>query len=285
MSILQEYHPKAFNKKKVVVERFSSASEVLMVSNTRSRTSSSFKDYRKQVAEEPDWYGASSWDEVEDLMAHGYSPYVKKLNSKLNFKGKGEGKRISFRNDVVGYAPVVPLAMMGVPNSMVNSYLKPMKNKVVSIYYDKTANAGITAWQIEEAGLKLLSVLIDLEMQGYRFNLYVTESHAENGACDMLAVKVKDSTSPFDMQRLSFPIGHPAFFRGIGFDWYSRCPKATYRWGLGHALNHDWDDKHITDAFNEIFNEKCVVFQCEKLINDSEQHIADVITSANATLK
>ena len=237
MSILKEYYPKAFHKNKFVVERFDSASEVVSLSGARPITSTQFHNKRLDTQLDKDWDGVDTWEEATNLMQFGYRPFVEKLQKKLDFKGKGDGKRTAFRNDVVGFAPNVPLAIMGVPNNMVNSYTKPIKNKVVSIYYDKTASCMHTPKEFEDAGVKLMSVLIDLEMQGYRFNLYVCQSYTSK-TCDMLCVKVKDSNSPLDLQRLSFPVAHPAFFRAIGFDWYSRCPKATYRSAYGHALGY-----------------------------------------------
>ena len=282
MSIIQTYHPKAFGGNKFMVERFESASDVVRMANRRKITDDRFED--KQLADlRESWDGVSSWDEAVNLMTFGYRPFVERLQKKLDFKGKGDGKRIAFRNDVVGFAPIVPLAIMGVPNNMMNTYMKPIKNKVVSIYYDKTASWKHDPEEFEPAGMKLMSVLIDLEMQGYRFNLYVTQSYTSK-SCDMLCVKVKDSNSPLDLQRLSFPIAHPAFFRVIGFDWYSRCPQATYRSAYGHALAYEYSDDAINKGFDEIFNEKCVVFLGSRLIDMSEEHIAEAITSANKKL-
>jgi hypothetical protein len=283
MSILKEYYPKAFNENRFVVERFNSASEVVSLSNRRNITDSNFENKRDPANLRKSWDGVNTWEEATELMQFGYQPFVEKLHKRLNFNGKGEGKRTVFVNDMVGFAPIVPLAIMGIPNNMVNSRVKPIRNKVVSVYYDKTAAAKHTPKEFEEAGVKLLSTLIDLEMQGYRFNLYVTQSYTDK-TCDMLCVKVKDSNSPLDLKRMSFPIAHPAFFRVIGFDWYSRCPKAVHRWAYGHALGYEYSEEQINAGFDEIFNEKCVVFECSKLIGMSEQHIADVITSANKKL-
>jgi len=291
MSVLEEYRPKAFNKRKTIVERFSSAEEVIRMSDQRPITKT-FTEHSKNtraridMGDEADWFGnVNTWQEVANLMSYGYRPYVEQLKDKLDFTARGEGKRISFRNDVVGYAPIVPLAMMGVPRSMINSYMKPIKNKVVSIYYEKTANWTIDAKEIEKAGLKLLSVLLSLEMQGYRFNLNVCETHVdEKKEPIILCVKVKDSNMPFDLQRLSFPVGHPAFFRGVGFDWYERCPKAKYMFGYGHEIVREYPEAVVNDGFEEMFNEKCVVFHMSKLIDDTEEHIASVITNSNKML-
>lgn len=285
MSRINHYKPKALRKGKcdVMVERFASAEEVIRVSSERPLSNSYYTNYRDSNYLSKRHNGVHTWEEAEDLMLHGYSPFVKKLQSKLNFSAKGQGLRTQFRNDVVGCAPIVPLAIKGVPTSMMNAKKVIVPNKVVNIYFDKVAVVDKTAKQIEDACLKFMSALIEVENQGYRVNLYIVEAHTETDGSniDIMIIKVKDSNSPLDLQRLSFPLAHAAFFRVIGFDWFVRCPKARFKSGLGTNITRKYSQEEVVDAFEEMFRERCIFFEMEDIITESEQHIIDSITNAN----
>ncbi len=268
----------SFKGMKVNVERFETANDLVKVSATREITSSQFDDYRKKQRE--DFTGVKTYEEALEMLKTGYQPTVDKMQETMkNVKSSGESKRISFFNDVVGFQPIVPLAIMGVPNSMTNMYMKPIKSKVVNVYYDMTVNCGITKEQLLAAGQKVLGVILQLEKQGYKFNLYATQTYSTSLSADMCCVKIKNANTPLDLKRISFPLTHPAFFRVIGFDWYSRFPKGIYRSGLGHTFTNDWSAEQIDKAFEEIFNEKCVVFSAQKIVNESEEQIKGRLTN------
>lgn len=280
MSYIRQYKPKAIKGSTVTVERFSSAEEIVRVSDSRN-----LRDcyaHRNPRAGFDSWHGVDSWEEATNLLTYGYKPFVSEMQSKIDFTARGDGVKTSFRNEVVGFAPVVPLALIGVPNCMVNTYKQPIKNKVVDIFFDKVAVASHSSRDIENACSKFMSALINVEMQGYRVNLYITEAHSARPNVDMMCLKVKDANTPLDLQRISFPLAHPAFFRAIGFDWFMRCPSAKVtRSGLGTAMDREYSKDEIVKTYEEIFGGKCIVFEMEDIINRNEQSIVDSITFAN----
>lgn len=270
----------AFNNEIVNVEVFNSANEVVEVSGRRKITNSRFHDMAKPGQVEEYFTGVKSLKEAWGLMRGGYQPTVDKLKTDLKPNLSGQGKRISFFNDVVGFAPVVPLALQGVPCSMQNSYMKPIKAKVLNIYYDMTASCMTDKNDIIAAGQKMLQAIMELEMQGYKFNLYAIQSYYARGrGCDMLCTKVKSSNTPLDLKRISFPMTHTAYFRVIGFDWYSKTPKGKYRGGYGSALGYNFDESRMRDGFKEIFGENCVVFSCARILKTDTNHIKTIIES------
>jgi len=288
MSVLRTFYPKALRNGnyRIVMESFESAEEIVRKSNEREITNDEFKEEftRSQISKNSRWYGASSWKEATDLLKNGYADAVPELKKALDFTGKGESYKRATRNDVVGFAPVVPLALMGLPNSMITSYRQPVRNKVINVYLDRTALSFRSVQDITEAGKRFLSAIIDIEKQGYRINLTILKSNSDGTSGDMLSLKIKDANSPIDLQRISFPLIHTAFARCICFDWYSRCPLATYRYGFGRHLGDSFSNEEYTKAMEEIFREKLVLFEMEKLIDSSEEHIKDVILSANERL-
>lgn len=282
MSINFQTKVKAFENRNFNVEVFNSASEVVETSARRKITDDKFDDMNDPEQVDKSWTGVSSLEEALEIMRTGYQPTVDKMKTGIKANLGGQGKRISFFNDVVGYAPIVPLALQGVPTSMQNSYMKPIKAKVLNVYYDMTASYGTDKDDIIKAGQELLGAIMELEMQGYKFNLYAIQSYYNSDkGCDMLCTKIKSSNTPLDLKRISFPLTHTAYFRVVGFDWYSKTPKGKYRSGYGHALSYDFDEKQMQEGFREIFGQNCVVFSCAKMLNKDGKHIKTVIENTS----
>lgn len=263
---------------KVMIERYNSAMEVAEDCRHRELTSSSFNDKSKETFDS--WEGVETYEEALNLLSNGYQPTVEKLKAKLRGTVTGNGKRITFKNDIAGFAPVVPLALQGVPNSMINTTYKPIKCKVIDIYYDVTCSASTDSKTIIENGQKLLGAVLDLEAQGYKFNIYAMQSYTDEKSADILTVKVKSSNQPLDLKRISFPLTHTAFFRVIGFDWYSRTPKGKYRLGYGKALAYQMRTEEMTEFAKQLFGNNAVYISGTRIKESSEDALKEVFTDA-----
>lgn len=278
MGIIKEYKSKFFGGH-LNIELCNSAQEVADDLGTRERTDARFED--------PFRVGRSSFtgatkEQAYTMLREGYQPVVDVLKTKMRISAKGQVKRFKTYSDVQGFAPIVPNAIMGLPKSMVNSSMKPIKTKVFDIYYEMTVPAFRDSKELIQAGQKMLGVILELEAQGYRFNLYCTQGYySQNSGCDMLCVKVKSANQPMDLKRMSFPIAHTAFFRGIGFDWYSKFPKGTYRDGYGHAICFDKSQEAIQEEYRKLFGRNAVYFSAETICKerkDAEKYIKEVLT-------
>lgn len=265
-----------------VIESYNSSADVVKDCKTRNITDSSFDDMQRKgwIESNRSWYGVDSYDQALQFLEEGYQPTVEKLKAGIKANLQGNGKRISFHNDIVGYAPIVPLAVLGVPNSMINSRMKPIKAKVIDVYYNMSASCSVDSKDIINSGVKLLSVIVALEQQGYRFNLYAVQTYYRDKKCYMLKVKVKDAMQPIDLKRISFPLTHTGFFRVIGFDWYSKCPEAKYLSGYGKPLDIEYNRENLSLAMKEIFGENTVWFGCSKIVNQKEDYIREVLENA-----
>lgn len=275
---------KAFNNKVIHVETFDSAEEVSNVSRNRRITDSRFQNMETKLNRGAD-SGVKSMDEARNLLKYGYEPSVQKLKNAAKATFSGEKKRISFFNDVVGFQPVVPLSLMGVPNSMVNMRMKPIKSKVITVVYEATASASTTPKQLEKAGQMFLGELLDLESQGYKFNIIAVQTYWRGEDADVLVVKIKNSNTPLDLKRMSFPLTHPAFFRAIGFDWYSKTPGGRYRTNYGHSIAYDFSEKVLNAGFSDLLRENVCVFSAAKILCNGEGHIKAVITGNNSSME
>lgn len=277
--MIRELKCKELNSERIMIESYERAADVVRDAKSRPITDGRFEDQTTKGSDKG-WTGVSSYAEALELMESGYQPTVDKLKSSIKANVRGQVKRTQFFRDVCGFNPIVPLAIQGVPECMVNSRMTQIKAKVIDVYYDMTASCGTSKENIMSAGASVLGAIMELEMQGYRFNLYAIQSYYESrNGCDMLCVKVKSASQPIDLKRISFPLTHTAFFRVIGFDWYSRTPKGKYRGCYGQALGYKFDEAKLTAGFKEIFDKNAVVFSASKIVGKDAGHIREVLTN------
>lgn len=291
MSVIREYKLQSANGYKIMCERYNSAAEVVADCKARKITDRAFHDMAdgNLGGQDKEWCGVDSYEQALEYLEKGYQPVVDKLKFVIKANISGQGKRISFHNDIVGYAPVVPLAIMGVPNAMVNSHMKTIKAKVIDVYYDGVFGCGVSSDKIIAIGSKVIVMILQLEQQGYRFNLYQVQSYSDREDCDMMTVKLKDATQPIDLKRISFPLTHTGFFRVIGFDWYSKTPKGKYRPCYGHAIGYEGSVKSKLPAmFKEMFGSNAVFVSGATLLNqgdDGEKYLQEVFTKCGNSIK
>ena len=279
--VAQRSGVKGVNKERKIaihMERFDSVMEVADKCNTREMTSNEFHNMRKESLRS--WHGVNTYDEAIDLMHNGYEPQVTMME--LDRIARGEGKRIAFSNNIVGFAPVVPLALKGVPNCMIDMRMKPAKIKVIDLYYECTHSASCGADELIADGKKVLGAIMAMERSGYKINLYAMQSYANSDDCDMMIVKIKSSSQPFDLKKMSYALMHPAFFRVIGFDWYSKFPDAKFRFGYGHWLAREFNDKELLqEEFRKIFGNNAVYLSGMETNIHDQQYIIDTLKGDN----
>lgn len=267
----------------VNVEIYDNTEKMVNDLTTRSITDSSFKNMSKEPL--TDWEGVSSYQECLDYLKNGYQPVVDKLKTSMKPTVKADAKRISFKNNVVGGMPIVPLAMIGVPNNMIDMQMKPIKAKVIDVYYDITASYTTKSNEIIKAGQKVLETIMLLEQQGYKFNLYAVQTYSDSNSIDMLAIKIKSSNQPIDLKRMSYALTHTSFFRVLGFDWYSKFPKGKYRFAYGHniAAEFNFDTQRTGEFFKQVFGKNTIALSGQimhkKHKNDKDAYISKVITA------
>lgn len=223
--------------------------------------------------------GVKSYDEAMDLLQHGYMPLVDQVKASMK-KLKLTKNNRAFRNSIVGFAPIVPNAIKGLPTSMVDNINDGTKNKVFDVYYDLAINAGTDASDLLIRGKALLEALMALELKGYRFNLYCAQSTTNNrtlSEVDILAIKVKNSDTPLNLIRVAFPLVHPAFFRVFGFDWMDKSPiTRLLSPGRGKPLCRVSDRESIDKIYKAMFGYNAIYL--------SSDDVAHVIHEPNRSL-
>lgn len=277
MSVVREY---SFNRYNIKSETYSNTSEIVADLKKRPITDSHFDDMQKKdLKSDSSFYGVKSYEEALNFLEYGYQPVVESLKEQIKTNLQGTGKRISFHNDIVGYAPIVPLAVLGVPNSMINSYMKPIKAKVIDLYVDITYICDDESDDIIKSSSRILSTILKLEQEGYRFNIFCVKSQADNRDCDMMIVKIKDALQPIDLKRISFPIAHTAFSRVIGWDWYSKFPQGKYRLGYGHSIT--FEKVFSNELVKKLFGNNAIMLSAKKLMEKDEKYLLEVLTNGS----
>ena len=262
------------------IETFDCADEIIQVCARREIHNSRYSNFQESCYE--DFTNVKSYDEACTLMREGFEQSVAAFEKGVASSLVGCGKRISFFNDVVGYAPIVPLAIMGVPQSMSNSYMKPIKAKVLDVYCNMSVSTYVSIEDIQKCGSNLLAAIIQLEQQGYKFNIFATQEYAngsKKGRVDFLCLRVKNSNTPLDLRKLSFPLTHPAYLRVIGFDWYTRFPECIYLSGMGTPMGHVYSEQEIAEGFRHAFGPNAIAFDMQKMLNKDSEHIQNVLTN------
>lgn len=237
------------------IEEYGSAFEVANLNSQREVTKQceGRRLTDKDVRGDKDFYGVSSISEAHDLLKNGWTQEVERMTATLKKAHTMMAqKRVGFRNDVEGFAPVVPLAMMNVPQSMINMTMKPIKSKVVKIYYSIEDRASTPSKKFLDRGRKIMEAIIMLERSGYRCELHSIQAFCDDDhdRADILLIRVKEANQPLDIKRVMFPFTHPAMFRVIGFTWQDKCPTAKFIHNRGVPFHVIGDyNKKFTDAF------------------------------------
>lgn len=249
------------------VETFNSAQDMVST-NEHRMVHNGFKNMSR-ISIDRGFHGVSTFSEAYTLLKDGYAPTVEKLRNSIKCSSAKVRNRVF--NDVVGYTPNVPLALQGVPTSMVNVKKTLEKTKVIDLYYDMTVACSKRDTELIQAGQLVLRIITEMESRGYKFNLYCVQSYGDGTSTDMVAIKVKSSGQPMDLKRVSFPLTHPAFFRVIGFDWYSKVPNGVYRTGYGHAFSYLVRDGYLSKddvkhIYKSVFGRNAVRVSCADII-------------------
>lgn len=228
--------------------------------------------------DESGWTGYESGEQFQsDYMASKVDlSTVNVVERKLADIQTVEKKRTQFFNDVVGFQPIVPLALMGVPCSMRNVRTVKQKSKIVNIVIDCTASANVSATEIANAAVSIVGQVVSLEKQGYRVNLMASFISCQSNHVDFVAVKVKDASQPLNLSKMLFPFSTAAFSRRLGFAWYERTESVKYIDEYGFPL---FAYRKHKEALQNIIGKQTVILAVSEIIQgkDVSKAVKDAI--------
>ena len=166
--------------------------------------------------------GTRDYGEAEKLMVAGDKDSLKEMvdiKTKLDqeYQTTPSNRRITYEGPT-GYTPIVPNAILGLPNSMRNTKVIKRDSKIVYIVVNQSWAAMTPKHVISYNGAFALSYIDVLERDGYRVNLYVGKiSQRDNGDSYGHVVRIKKDSEPLNIYQVSFYLINPSYLRRIAF--------------------------------------------------------------------
>lgn len=272
MRVVQKQIPN--ESAKLYYEQFDSYQEFLKVVEERDKTS--YHDYDSTLrkrANAGSWCGVGNYEEAKDLLINGWDAKVEFLKEEFEKESKRlDDKRVIKQfNDVVGFMPIVPNAIIGLPNSMINMRTERKKSKVIKFLIDTVASASESSGALIRYYSKVLARIGVLEKNGYRCRIEILQTFTDE--CNSrtkagFSILVKSENQLFDIKRMAYPIAHTSMLRVFGFGWENSLPISYSSYhcsGLGVPMYH-WGSSRRENLLNTIrnSNEKIVYVNYRK---------------------
>lgn len=254
---MKRIETKDLKQNQMIIEEFESYDELIKTTSRREVNSWAHGESKRREVDddrEP-WSGERTYGDAVKHLKEGCETSFKLIKTGLKDTSKvvnKDRKPMTF-NNVIGFQPNVPAAIMGLPKSMIDCKMAPKKTKIIDLIYDMTANCGTDAEELSEYGANILQHVVSLEKSGYRVRLSVVATFArsyDNKHC--VKVKLKSENQPLDLKRVSYPLAGKGMFRRIMFDWYESCPEATEISGYGCTMRRWGDEQMIKEVKDKL---------------------------------
>lgn len=181
---------------------------------------------RSHSAKEGDsgFCGTSSFEEAEELRQYGDRKSLDLLIETKAITDKAflsvSGLKAKNYNDVQGFQPIVPNAIIGLPLSMVNQKRQPKKVRTVDVFINSSQVWSSDKRDIALRGAYTLSAIDALERSGYRCNLYIGKvswTDKRSALVSGFFMNIKKPEQPLNLMKVAYYIINPSFLRRTGF--------------------------------------------------------------------
>ena len=223
-------------------EEFGSIFELMNTLKERPNNKFMRNEHDSQKISDSGWSGTKTYEEAESLLIYGYNDPVKNIKSNLIKNKELVSKMYNLipkpiaTNQVVGFVPNVPNALMGLPKSMISVEKINRKKKTISIIYATGGSVGITSETLENAGAALVSAINLIELAGIQTKLSVGFIPSiYNKQIIFPTVNIKNFNERFNLQKICFPMIHTSMFRRIGFKYLETCPGMEEDFSCGYG--------------------------------------------------
>lgn len=223
-------------------EEFTSISELIETINGR-RNNRAMQGEHSSDKEDSEFSMSKSLAHAEEMLQKGWTEHLDSIKTAVRKSNRElynlfKTKRLP-ANMTVGFVPNVPNALQNLPDSMINIQQTFQKKKTKHVIYVPSSNCSTDAEVFVKAGISIVTAISLLEAAGIQTKLSVAFFAA---AChdDELAVttlQIKNYGERFNLEKICFPMIHPAMFRRIGFKWLETYPKLKSR-SFAHGYGH-----------------------------------------------
>ena len=243
---------------KLIIEEFDSIHQLLATIKSRP-ANSVFRGAEDSItSRDASFYGTHTMEEAEELLRFGWNEHTDEIMEKVNANVKTNEGTLEKRrpiNSVVGFAPHVPNAIRGIPESMISATSTKQKVKAVTIVYNHSVLGSWSTDSILRAGISILKLVNQIERKNVRVKL-VSEfkSSTRDGEIAIGRVVLKNFKDQLDIKKITFPFANAAMQRRIGFRWTETQPDITVRgWRStqGSSLGDTWDYNRIVKMLKD----------------------------------
>ena len=207
-----------------------------------------------------DFTGTSSFDESEKLRKYGDFESHKMLQT---FKSKTDtfikdatGKRTRNFNDVMGYQPIVPNAIIGLPKAMINQRREVKKDKIVTLLWICDHPWHVSKDDIALKGAYTLSLIESLERNGYRVKVYAGSASKVRSQQGFF-INLKRADRPLNTVKLAYYLVNPSFLRRTSFrisESEAALPDSTHD-GYGRVS----DREHVREILTSFIGKSIII--------------------------
>ena len=244
-------------------------------------------------------YGFNDFDSLEsatEALEYGTDIYYKDFKKNIKkvqeiISKREKNKTANYKNDKVGFLPIVPKVLQGNPINMINQDVKPKPFPTARIILEKANSCGIDSNDMNEFYAIIFVLIQLLENRGIRCEIWVVDSSYRSQEIVTVKVKLKNYMQPLNIYKIQFPIIASDFLRRIGFRILETNPDIknsnwTYTYGtpLIREFNFEGNKKVIYEVIgieeNDIYIPSCQFFDYKEG-NDLEEAIEDIINKTN----
>ena len=203
------------------------------------------------------WSGTKNFEEAIEILKNGYQVGIEKLMGNI----KCETKQVNdmagkIMYDIAGFQCSVPRYLQGIPTSMINKKIVPIKKKVITLNKCIDYTGGVSAKQILEYSTRTLQIIRKLEAQGYAVNLNIVDGYKCNGGYyEIIKIRVKSCNERINISKLAFPLLHPSMLRRLMFRYVEVSDTTQLRTSYDSigACVDDSQYRNLFDKQGEIF--------------------------------
>ena len=263
---------KSKNGRKVLIESFKSFSELIETNDTRTSNFGYNREIEGRDFDFNSYEQAVSWLFNYDKHLELFKTKLKHVDNKKTLDVKKTKNVIG----VSGFQPVIPNALMGLPNSMISTQVVSKKSKIINVLIDGTYKYSTSPREVADKFSQALAYLTGLEKQGFRvrISLMFLFGNSNAGQVHVSRVLLKSENQPIDLKRMMFPLTNLGSFRLFGWDWYERLPQGEQISGYGSAI-YNWNQPKQQDVYATLddINSKAYVINISSDVNTVFQDV------------
>lgn len=262
--------------KKIIKEHFDSIDKFLKAMDERPNNEAMSGEYSSTKTDDYNFSMTKNYSEAKELILNGYKDPLNEIKENVNFIGSNKEKGIKFENNVYGYIPNVPNAILGLPKSMIDIKQVKRKISVLDLIYCPVAPCVVDGEEFIKGGIKLLNVINTLEKNKIRVKLRIAvKCSYSNNEISLATIQFKNYNEQLNLLKLCFPMCHPAYLRRFGFKWLETSKEIKDNdWSYGYGKPITVNDT-VYNQLKKTLNKQEKIIALKELENMSEEDLIE----------